>query len=321
MHIFTDESGHFVESENSEWGIIVMVSISDSALKDFEDFIIKLMPDDYHSFKASNLDFKIREKILKYIGSRHEIKYSAFVYDYKSTSMDAATKHRSGQIQKIEKTIDSAVNNKANPSMISEVKLIRNQLNKMSISDYIKTILVTESYKEWSRTFLFDFLYIDKLRDSWKLHHILDMQNKPERFVKVVYSLLYLTTNNLAGNKFRVHVPSELANDHPLITNYETSEGINMKEVMMSRRCGDDKKDIGLKLPDIISNTLFKSICNRNEIKWLRALKRVKSNVSITHKRGRNQRVAYYTILSLMADLSTGPSDSIREHWDAMKAV
>ncbi|MDO8618623.1 MAG: hypothetical protein Q7R49_01615 [Candidatus Daviesbacteria bacterium] len=317
MNVFTDESGHFVESPNSEWGILVVCTITDKALGEFSTYYMNLLGENWPKAKASQLDFNTRRTLLKYIGRHPEIQYSAFIYDYKSTSGDSISSHKLGQVKKLEEAIERTRPIAKHQSLITSLELLRNQLRKLSSSDYLKVIMTFTYYKEWIQTFPFDYVYTNTSRDSWEMKHVFDMQNAPEKFVKLIYSLLYLTTNSLAGANFPLYFPTEWPKDHPYFQNYHTSEGTDMRKLLSNRRCGDDTKDIGLKLPDLISNTLLRSIQRQNEIQWIKILGYIKSSRSFLHKKG--GRTGYYKTIAFPGGSDIHPSSKIKRHWDLMK--
>lgn len=313
MHVFTDESGQFVESPNSEWAILVVSTITDKTLDQFENFYKNLFGDKWSETKASQLDFPTREKLLRFIGSHSEIRYAAFVFDYKSTSEKAISQHKIGQIKKLEEAIEKTRPVAKHQSLIDDLELLRNQMRKMSASDYLKAIMTIECYRDWIQIFPFDYFYTNIKRDSWFLEHVFDMQSTPGKFVRIIYALLYLTTNSLAGANFPLYLPEEWPKTHPFFLNYDTPEGTDMKKLLVNRRCGDDKQDIGLKIPDLIANTIFRSIERQGEIRWLKILKRIKSNRSYVHRKG--GKPDYYKVITFRGDLTAHkPSDKIREH-------
>jgi len=322
MFVFTDESGHFMESTQSEWGIIVVVTTTDKALAQFGEFYKGLFGSEWASIKASQLNYPVREKLLKFIGKRNEIRYTAFVYDYASTSNDAISKHKTGQVKKLEEAIDRTRPITKHQSLIDELELLRNQLRGLSLTDYMKVILIIEAYRKWVQTFAFDYVFTNRARDSWKMKHIFDMQTKPQRFIKMVYSLLYLTTNSLAGASHRVYLPKEWQKDHPLLKRYDTDEGVDLRKFFSNRRCGNDRKDIGLKIPDLISNTLLRSLQRQDEKRWLKILKRINPNRSFVHRRGRAGRMAYYSIGAFPGDVENiEPSELVKKHWKSMREL
>jgi hypothetical protein len=86
-----------------------------------------------------------------------------------------------------------------------------------------------------------------------------------------------------------------------------------MKKLLINRRCGDDKQDIGLKIPDLISNTIFRSIERQDEAQWLKILRRLKQNRSYVHRKG--GKPDYYKVITFRGDLNEHkPSNKIQEH-------
>jgi len=321
MYIFTDESGHFFESTNSHWGIIVIVSITDKMLEQFEFYYQNLLGDSWRESKASKLDYPTREKLLKYIGRHDEIRYSAFVYDYAATTNDAISRHRTGQIKKLEDAIEKTKPVAKHKSLIDSMELFRNRFSKLSLTDYMKVVLITEGYRKWIQTFTCDYCYTHLSRDGWHVKHIFDTQPKPHNFVEIVYELLYLTTNSLAGD-FPMYFPEELPRDHPILKNYDNSEGFDLKKFFSDRTCSSDQESVGLKIPDLISNTLFRSIERQQNTRWIKILRHIYNNRSFVHRIGRGGNPAYYSIVAFPDEShSNHPSENIRTHWEAMESI
>ena len=106
--------------------------------------------------------------------------------------------------------------------------------------------------------------------------------------------------------------------DHPILTNYDTPKGLDMKKFFSKRRCGDDKEDIGLKMPDLISNTLLRSIQRQDDVRWIKILRRIYPNRSFVHKKHAGK--GYYKIISFRAELyDVVPSVKIKTHWELVK--
>jgi hypothetical protein len=319
MHIFTDESGQFNESLNSEWAIMVICSITDKELQQFSEYYTGLFGNQWSTVKASQLELATRKKLIKYISKHDEIRYTAIVYDFKSTSENAISQHKAGQLMKIEEAIEKTRPIAKYPSLITDLELLRNQIRNLSSCDYLKVIMTYEAYRDWMQTFPFDYFYTNWSRDSWILDHVFDMQSTPGKYIRIFYNMLYLTTNSLAGANFPLYLPQEWPMDHPLFKKYHTEEGTDMRKMLENRRCGDDKQDIGLKLPDLISNTLLRSIQRQNEIAWLKILNPLKGNRSYVHKK--DNKPDFYKIIAFRGGLdNVEPSSKISTHaklmWD-----
>lgn len=210
--------------------------------------------------------------------------------------------------------------NELQPSYIKDLKLYLNQLKKYAIGDYAKFVMFTELFIEWQRFFQFDYLYTHIKNDSWRMHHIIDTQNQPNKFVRLLQSTLKLTTSELNPN-YGIDTPKEWGTNHPFIV-YHSKDG-NIERHDASKfyedfRIGDEKVDAPLVLPDIIGYTILFSILNRKEKAWLKHLKRLWQNRSfaITTK----YKEGYYHITTF--DKSRSPRDvnpAIKEYWATMK--
>lgn len=317
MKIFIDESGDFDESARSKIGIIVIVSIPDKALNKFSDYLGKLLGEKAPTFKSSDLSMSERERIINYVGKHNSIKYSAFVFDHKSISEKGITNHKNGQLKKLESAIQSAKANKSNPKLVSDLELLYRQIKNFKSPDYLKMTLISHAYEFWAQTCLFDFYYIPVHADSWEFEHIFDMQNNATTFIRLTYNLLSLGTNHLHPNAPKIATPIDWPSDHPIHQKYGKPIGMDMREFYKRRRCGNDQIDLGLKIPDIISNTMFRSFRNLNEEKYFELIAKLWPNRSFTHKRNGGKN--YYQINSLYdSNQESKPSELILSHWKKM---
>jgi hypothetical protein len=326
MYTFSDESGRFEESINSDIGIFVIVSLPDSALAKFIEFLVKNFGDKASELKGSKLLFKDRENIIKYIGKHPEIKFSAFVYDHKSTSATAIKDHHARQIKKADESIEKLKPIAVYPTLVPSIELARNQLRKLSEAEYLKVILHTIAFQAWQKLFLFDFMYFPENRDSWEFHHIIDMQNQPFTFPSLVYFLLLGSQNQLSPEPPTTNYPEQWESSHPFFKIYN-AEGDGQEEGMLDMRkfysdfkCADDKKELGLKLPDIISNTLFRSITHPEDISLLQLLKKLWPNRSVVHRTGK-QKKYYQVIIFPSEEVKPFASDLIQKHWQNLSKI
>lgn len=320
MYIFVDESGKFESQLQSDFGVMVIVTISDKAYEDCKSFFTSTSSFGINAYeiKANSLDVSEREIFLKYIGRHPEIKYSAFVYDHKATSSDAISLHQQKQVKKVEEGIERIRRIATYPSLITDLELLRNQLRKLSLADYLKVISLIESLREWARTFSFDYFYMDITRDNWDIHHIFDMQNQASTFVRLVYALLSMSSNELTPNVEPIQLPADWTGSHPFLKKYNLPQGVDMKSFFKNRECKDDKVEIGLKLPDLISNTIFRSIQRQADKKWLKLLKRIWPNRSFIH--AQHGQVDYYKVVTFpSSEGNVMMSEKIINHFHAMK--
>ena len=328
MYTFSDESGRFEEGINSDIGIIVIVSLPDSALKKFIDFLISSFGERAYQLKGSSLIFSDREKIIKYIGNHPEIKFSAFLYDHKATSATAIEDHHVRQIKKANETIENLKPIARYPTLVPSIELARNQLRKLSTAEYLKIVMNTIAFQSWQKFFLFDFINVPLERDPWEFHHILDMQNQRMTFPSLVYFLLMGSSNRLVPEPPTINFPKEWGSAHPFMTFYKgheennnTDDFLDMKKFYSDFKCGDDKKELGLKLPDIISNTLFRSITHPNDKAFLKLLKRLWPNRSVIHKTDRKESRYYQVIIFPSEEVKPFASDIIQTHWRNLSSI
>ncbi|MEO6078145.1 MAG: hypothetical protein ABIP54_05140, partial [Candidatus Andersenbacteria bacterium] len=151
-----------------------------------------------------------------------------------------------------------------------------------SISDYSKFIIFFELFMEWQRSFMFDYINMDQNKDTWDMHIVIDTQNKPDKFLRLLRSYLILTTSN--NPKFSINTPKELGTDHPYIAKHAYEGNPNLhdgKKFFSDLRIGNDKKEPSLLLPDLIGHVIQRSIRDHKNGLYLKDLYKLRKNRSI----------------------------------------
>ncbi len=320
MVIGVDETGTFKLKSGNEFGLVTLVTVTDQEWGSFQTFINTNFPKTFGQVKGSNISINQREKILKYIGKRSEIRYTAIIFDLNFGSARIVEAHKINQIVKIQ---DWIVNNLTNSqhTLIADMELLRNQIINLSTADYIKFFLVTMIFMHWQRFFQFDYLYTNISRDKWLMHHVIDTQTKPDRFMRLVKRTLALTTNYLNPN-YGIYTPQGWKSTHPFIKNHSFNGQTALqdgKKFYADFKVGNEQDNHILFLPDLIGNTIYKSIVNTDDIVLLKLLKRIKQNRSIAMtKAGRINN--YYILAGLSGTNSDVESNPIfQSHYIKMR--
>ncbi len=321
MIVAVDETGSFKDPTGKSFGIVTLVTVTDTEWNKFSAFMGKLFPDGFVGVKGRKLTKEQREKILKYIGSKPEIKYTAFLYDLTGGSDKWVDYHKKETIRKAEAKI-ATMKDQLQPSYVKDIHLYLNQLKNYSVGDYAKFVMFTELFIDWQRFFQFDYVHTNIKNDSWRMHHIIDAQNQPNKFLRLVRSTMILTTSELNPN-YGIFTPKEWSKNHPFIV-YHSKDGDVQRQdgrkFYEDFRIGDEKVDPPLVLPDIVGHTIMTSILKRKEKSWLKYLRRLKPNRSFTITT--KHKDSYYHITGF--DKSKDPRDVnpiIKEHWIAMKNI
>lgn len=327
MYIATDETGSFREGKDLEYGIVTLVTITDKEWGKLKGLLDQLYPEGWSHIKGTNIEDEKREKIIKFIGKKHEIKYTSILYDLTFGTDEWVDYHKAGQVGKIKEAVESLKAQNGHKSLIEEIELMARRLNGMSNADYSKFILIYDIYREWLQFYQFDFLYIHKNNDTWDLNHIIDKQSRAGNFKTVLDEMLVLTTNNL-NPEFRTYSPEELKDkDHPFelkhATLFEGRSAIDGRKVFKNVKISNEQDDPVLFLPDLIGNTIHRSIKFRGEKKWLKMLKQIKSNRSIImNNKFRQGKNNYYLVRGFNPTLDRYQVNPIiTEHWALMNGV
>jgi len=325
MYIAIDETGSFREGRDLEYGIVTLVTITDKEWGKLKSLLDKLYPQGWTDIKGKNIDYLNRKKLLKFIGSKHEIKYSSILFDLTAGSDEWVDFHRKGQVNKVNIAIAKLQSSNGHPDLIKEMRLIASRLSKLANADYSKFIFIYDLYYEWLCFYQFDFVYIHITNDSWELNHIIDNQSKAGNFKTLLNQMLILTTNHL-NPTFRTFSPQEFkGKKHPFELKhaiiFDDKSAIDGHKVFKNMKISNEQNDSVLLLPDLIGNTIHRSIKYRHEIKWLKMLKRLQSTRSIVmNNRFRKGKNNYYLIRGF--DKSKNKFEMnpiIREHYNLMK--
>jgi hypothetical protein len=320
MIIGIDETGAFSINKHKKFGLITLVSATDTEWNNFQLFLNSKLPHAFRNIKGSSITFANREMILKYIGKHPEIKYTTFLYDLTFGSDNQVQEHKTKQMLKIhEWNLDNL--SIAHPKLIDELELLRRHIYNLSNDDYAKYFFITETLIEWKQYFLFDYMRTHFSRDNWKMKFVIDTQNKPEKFKGLIKKTMQLTTNSLSS-KVRIYIPDEWSNNHPFLENYSALGNINLQDgrkFFEDFSIGNEQMNNILFLPDLIGNTVYNSILNSNDTKWLRILARIKQNRSMTMIRN-GKKDYYYLILGFAGNNMPIHTDiSITKHFINMK--
>jgi len=321
MIIAVDETGDFRRSSDQKFGIVSLVTITDSEWIKFSNFIHKHFPNGFENLKGKTLSNIEREKVLKYIGSKQEIRYSAFVYDLSGGKDESVEYHKSETINRAKEKL-KILEKDLNPSYINDTLLYLNQLRSYSIGDYAKFTAFTELFINWQKYFLFDYVFTNIKNDSWNLKIVVDTQNQPNKFLRLVKNTLKLTTNELNPN-YRIYTPKEWPPNHPFLNNNSETGNIHRQDGNKFYKnfiIGKEEEYPELFLPDFVGHTIQNSILKRNEKKWLKNLKRVKPNRSLSIKNKNSE--SYYKIIGFDRDKdSKDILLELKEHYNLMREI
>ena len=281
MIVAIDETGQFRDQTGEEIGIVTLATVTDKEWLKLSSFINQKIPDGFKGLKGKNLTDEQRHKVLKYIGSKPEIKYTAYLYDLSGGGDEWVKYHRNETIKRANEKIEQ-MGNLLQPSYVKDILLYLNQLHNYSIGDYAKFVMFTETITEWQRFFQFDYVHTHIKNDGWRMHFVIDTQNQPNKFIRLVQSTLILTTSDLNPN-YGIYTPQEWIQGHPFI-DYHSKDGDPQRQdgrkFFEDFKIGTEQDNPELFLPDAIGYTILNSILKRKQKQWLMHLKRLRQNRS-----------------------------------------
>ncbi len=321
MIVAVDETGSFRDNTGKTVGIVTLVTVTDSEWVKFSTFMSENIPRSITKIKGSTLTIAQRERVLKYLGSKPEIKYTAFLYDLSSGNDQWVEYHKTETIKKAKGTI-KAMGNQLKPSYVKDIRLYLNQLGNYSIGDYAKFVMFTELFIEWQKFFQFDYVHTHIKNDSWRMHFIIDTQNQPNKFIRLVQATLVLTTSDLNPN-YGINTPQEWIDGHPFIDYHSKIGDIQRhdgRKFYEDFKIGNEQDNPQLFLPDVIGYTILNSILRRKEKRWLMNLKRLRQNRSWAITNKFKHPDGYYHITGFVK--SKDPKNvlpMIKEHYRLMK--
>lgn len=321
MNILIDETGAFEALKQGDFGIVTLVSVTDTEIIKLKKFLETLFPAEYTEVKANNISLEKREKLLKYIGRKQEIKYSAFLFDTNLANPTTIKEHQDKQVSRIKEWL---INNpQAVKEVRREIQLLHNQIKNLKTADFLKFLMIHVAYRDWLEVFQFDFRHISIKNDTWNFKHIIDLQNKPQKFQYITKEFLHATSQQ-GINDFKIYCPKEWqGKNHPLEEKYrfKNEEGkFDAKTFFSDFKITTEQEESLLLIPDLIGNSIFKSINNQKDTRWLKILKRIKPNrsVSMTLK----DSSIYYVIININLGKTTSDvSEKIKKHYRLMKTI
>lgn len=277
MIIAIDETGRFeLNNSNEDIALVTLVTLPDRSLDCFLKYLCTLK---LGNFKSSNLSFEMRSNLVDYISSDPNIKFSTFLLDSKQSSKEDVAIYRRNFLNKFDENMK--IIPKSNSKLWKDANLFRNQFNNLSNVDFIKFNTITNIYINWCEDWLFDYEDLDMITDEWNLLHLIDTQNKPEKFKRLVFDYISLTTNSRNPN-FSIKVPQNFTDEHPFIRKYDIGVGLNIRKFFENVEIAREEDFPALILPDLIGNTIYKSVELRSDTKWINILKKLANNRSVT---------------------------------------
>ncbi len=321
MYVVLDETGSFRDSTKKRFGIVTLVTITDAEWSSFQKFMDRLFPQGLMGVKGKTINDEVRKKVLNYINAHQEIKYTSFIYDLTSEDETWVERHCTETIKKAEEKIVE-MGDQLQPSYVDDLRLYFDQLRNYSVGDYAKFVMFTEIFLEWQRFFQFDYVYTHVSRDEWRMHHIIDTQNQPNKFIRLVQATMILTTSEL-NHKYSIYTPEEWDAEHPYLVYHSENGDVhhhNAKKFFEDFIIGSEQEHLQLFLPDFIGYTIMSSITKRNEKKWLKNLYKLWPNRSLALSHGGKKDYYRVTGFDKSRDRSS-VNFAIKEHFQLMKSI
>lgn len=240
-----------------------------------------VFPQGVSDLKGKKLKEQDLDKLLDYISRKSGIKYTAFLYDLSGGDDEWVNFHRNETVRKAKLTIEK-MRDQLFPSYVKDIELYLNQLKKYSVGDYAKYVMYTEILLQWQQFFAFDYIFLSVKKDTWNMHHVLDTQNQPKKFIRLIQATMKLTANHLNPN-YRIITPAEWPINHPYFKKYRYKGDINLHDAnkfFEDFKIDDEQNNPVLLLPDAIGYVIYKSILNQHDEKWLHRLHKMKQNRS-----------------------------------------
>lgn len=323
MHIGIDETGNFNKYPKNEIGVFTLVTITDKKYDEAVQRALSVYKRKGNFIKSKDIKPVERKKLLKYVSVNPEIKYTSLVVDL-SYCTDATIKsHQEGQIEKLNKNLEiMSKDTNFMDSYVKDFTLLRNQIRKLSIPDYLKFYFTTELIAEWQQYFQFDYVYTPVDRDSWELQPVLDTQNKQEMFKRIVISMLSLAFNE-QNPEYSVFTPKEWDKEHPMIRKYDV-EGdrsrIDARKLFSNLTIGSEKEHPIILYADFIGNLLYKSLNNPNTDNC-KLVAKLRSNRSLTLT-SKDRKFDFYKVGGFDKTKSTTEiNKNIKANWDNIKKI
>jgi hypothetical protein len=324
MKILLDETGSFRDnSKDLEYGMVTAVIISDRDWEKLNKYLNGVFLNGWSDVKGTNITFEKRREVLKFIGRNNSIKYLTLINNLKLSNDTSVELFRKGQNKKIDQAIERVHKVNGSQELIEDLRILKSRFAKLSIGEYVKLMSFYEVYKKLIPFLEVDLYEIPTSSDGWEIEHIIDSQNQPGKFLTVLRNHMALTLNHLHDDYFVIAL--EEMSGHPFRQKYSGKvdgiEGFDNKKFFKKIEISSEENRPELIIPDLIGNTIHKSIKNQNERKWLKALKLIKRNRSNALRNKRTGEFEdYYHITGFDPTVDMNDLNKFfTSHWIKMK--
>ena len=317
MIVAIDESGRLESEKGNDVCLTTLVCVTDKGLEEFRRFFIDEFGNGWPNLKGSGLKPDRLEEVLQQIGRQStDIRYYSLVNDTANSSVAAVKEHQKQEVAEIEVGLKTVKLDETK----REIEAYARWVDRLKRSDYIRYSLVSYTLFAWPFRFGEDYKGCPVNRDSWEVQIIIDQL---PGYPKEILELLKMNIKYgayLKSGRGKVMIPKGWW--HPFLRQYLTSR-LNRLKLYENMRLGDDKKDLCLKLPDIIGNAIYKSISRSGEDKYFRLPTLIKDNRSENIGAGQAyMKGGYYEISATSVDArSTTPSERLLEHHRKLTSV
>ena len=278
MIVALDETGDFIDAAGEKYGMVTLVSWTDKEFDSFKKEMSKLLGSEWHINKGQTISLDDRTKVIRYVGRRPEIRYTTLLYNIEPDNSFSIRKQQNEAVFKIRHRLAGQLD--APADIVEKIDLLSNQLEGLSVTDYVKFHLIIVLYHQWIAAFALDYSHTHLSRDGWRIKYTIDTQTKSARFLQMVQLFLKLNMHQ-ANFTYSMVLPIEWGLDHPFLKNHVVKDlEDRIKLSFDDMVIGREQDHPELFLPDLIGNTIFRSINRQDDTRWLRLLKKLKPNRS-----------------------------------------
>lgn len=322
MQVLIDETGDFNRYPVNTFGILTLVSLVDSKVKDTEEQLKKIYTLGKTKVKSSDLTDPSRELFVKFLKKTPEIKFTSIVVDLSLCNDGVIEKHQRNQIKLMDIRLEEMFkDSRFTTSYIASFTILRNQIRNLSLSDYMKYTLMVELLAIWQQHFQFDYINSPLDKDAWDINLYIDTQNKQDKFKKILEQTLGLSFNHQNPN-YKIYTPVEWQGKHPLIQRYSVNGDTNKVDgnnFYKNLQISTEQDTLLLNLPDFIGNLIYKSL-TRGGI-YTQLLSCLSANRSITLTK-HNHRYDFYRVSGLdSSKCKLDISSIITKNWNDLKTL
>ncbi|MEK4083778.1 DUF3800 domain-containing protein [Psychrobacillus sp. FSL K6-1415] len=294
MKIFTDESGDFSLTNTRNPSLVASLICTEDMYVGIRQFMnaFEQRYNDGEEIKGSRLTYAQRLKVCNFIKkNQSKLKISLKIVSPKKVTLEELKDFRTMQSTTFQQNKQRYINKggKSREILTHFDKLVKiaQYQTRMSNEDFLQSILLVEQLLD-VLTFCMAYFYESKYRRDFKDFSFVFDRKQPNKLSGMekyfqTYVMPFLDAQSKLGN--RIPMVDFWKEGHPFIDRYtlevkDGNRGLYLNKIF-GENCTfiDSKKEPGLRLVDIISNTIYNYLVNPNVQEYKECYKVLKNAI------------------------------------------